>query len=231
MNYSRKKISGILFSLLFVFLLSVTLSFLGGCNDGEELTRYLSEYKSDVFEGKSENYSLKASYGFYESPINYDGTVGNKTYLFIIRMQNKETDNVNYTVSFDFDGKNYKKELTLSPTYDALSAEFNIDGFNLKEIPVLITAAEKTEEVVLKSVVPENAMSIDKALLSVKEKTTLFDNLSDGNGGYNMELTARIIVKNDKPYYYIGVTDKNGKMKALLVDAVSGDVLATRDVF
>lgn len=231
MNSANKKNIKIIFSALVLFLLSFSLSFLFGCNKSDDFTIYLSEYKSDVLEGKSENYSLIAGYGFYETPANFDGAVGNKTYLLTIRMKEKQPDNVNYTISFKFDGKDYKKEFSLSPVYNVLSAEFNIDGFNLTEIPVSVSAADKTEEVLLKSVVPENVISVNDAINSVKKNTTVFDSLTDGNGGYNMELIARIIVKNDKPYYYIGVTDKNGKTKALLVDAFTGEVLATRNVF
>ena len=40
----------------------------------------------------------------------------------------------------------------------------------------------------------------------------------------------RIIVKKEKPYWYIGLINQDGTTKALLVDGFSGEVLAIRKI-
>ena len=41
----------------------------------------------------------------------------------------------------------------------------------------------------------------------------------------------RIFVKNDSPYWYVGIASGNGKLKALLIDGASGELLAAREIF
>jgi hypothetical protein len=41
----------------------------------------------------------------------------------------------------------------------------------------------------------------------------------------------RVLVKDNHAYWYIGLCDTEGKLKALLIDGFDGKVLAVRDIF
>ena len=52
----------------------------------------------------------------------------------------------------------------------------------------------------------------------------------DQNNNLNLEIHARITVKDNAPYWYVGLNTKNG-LKALLVDGTSGKILAIREIY
>lgn len=231
MSLKNKKIN-LFFTLCFALISLVVFSgiIFSGCNSDEDLSVYLSEYRNDIFEGESQNYRLNAEYGFKEEVFSPDGNVGKTIYLLIFTLDKDGISDGDYSLSFDYDGKNYKNVFSLSPATDKLQAKFEITGFNEKSFTVNVSIAETSEQVTLSSVLPENIISVKEALSSIKNSTTVFDSYANG-AGYDMELTARLSVKNGNAYYYIGITDKNSKMKALLVDGKTGEVLARRDVF
>ena len=43
--------------------------------------------------------------------------------------------------------------------------------------------------------------------------------------------SVKVIVKDDKPYWYVGIASGGGNLKALLIDGFSGEVLAIREIF
>ena len=48
------------------------------------------------------------------------------------------------------------------------------------------------------------------------------------DGRLNAEFYVRLL-KRDKPYYYVGITDRDGNTLSLLLDGATGEVLARRD--
>ena len=71
----------------------------------------------------------------------------------------------------------------------------------------------------------DNLLELYKKLCENEAAT--FDTLTDKNG-FVGEIYLRLICE-DSPYYYIGLIEKNGKIRAYLLDAESGKVLAKRE--
>ena len=83
----------------------------------------------------------------------------------------------------------------------------------------------------MKSILPENTLTVSQALQSLSEKQNqLIGNYTDENGTFNGEIHARILVKNDHPYWYVGLVNKDKNLKALLIDGINGEVLAIREI-
>ncbi len=222
---------------LLIFLFSVSLSFTiifnaFGCGEQDDpIYQRVSELKNQVFVGQSANYNLKACYGFKEQPYLNDAKVGEKFSLLTFKLLDKQTDSATYTLTLNFNGKDYKQDFKPSKITGTLTVEFNIDNFNLTQFDVTITSGSSVDKVQLNSVVPKNAITYKQALDYLrKDQAKLIDSLTDANGNLNFEIYARIIVKNDKPYWYIGLGLGDGKLKALLIDGFSGQILAVREV-
>ena len=55
-------------------------------------------------------------------------------------------------------------------------------------------------------------------------------NYCDEKGNFNAEIALRVLVKDNHPYWYVGLSNTSGT-KALLLDGFSGEVLAVKDIF
>ena len=218
-----------------VFILTLTLFplvFFSACDKESDLLGKVSELKSDAFYGESQNYKIKAGYGFSETPTENDGKVNATVYALSFKLLEKETDNATYVLSLDYGGNTFKSVFALNPVSNALCCSISIEDFTEKSFTVKIFCADASETVTLSSTVPKNAMDYKQAILSLeKNQKNLIDSYRDNNGNFTAELVARIIVKDQKPYWYIGIKSGNGNLKALLIDGVSGEVLAIREVF
>ncbi len=210
-------------ALTFCLLFLVSCCFLSGCKDTPSLYGYVYELQSDVFEGQSQNYNLKAVYGYK--------TENEKIYRLTIKMVGKEADNATYTLSLDYGGKNYRTEFALNPVTGNLTAKLEIEDFTAKEFSVTVTYSSEIESVTLKSLLPSDCADPKTAVDSLfKSQTDLIANYYDGET-FNGKIVMRALVKNDKPYWYVGLEKPSGDVKALLVDGISLEVLAIRDIF
>lgn len=215
--------------LLALFTLIISLS---GCDKGLMLENYVSELRSDVFYGESDEYKLKAFYGYREHDYVNDGKVGEKEYLLSFRLLDKETDGATYTVKFNHLEKDYSSTFSFDPLSGVLTCQFEIENFTEKIFTVTILCAEKTNTVTLSSLVPENTANYKTALNKLKEThKTLIDAYVDENGNFTAEIYMRIIVKDEKPFWYVGFASGNDNLKALLIDGLTLEVLAIRDIF
>ena len=218
--------------LAFLLMFTLVITPLFGCKPEKGLEVYLSELRSDLFEGKSQTYTIKAGYGFKETPFINDGVVGETVSALNFRLGGTIVDGATYTVSFTSGSETFNKDFSLNPITHSLTAAVEVDNFSAKEFTVSITSSGKTEEVVLKSVLPDQTITPTQALkyLSVNQ-ADLINNYTDENGNLKAELYMRVLVKDDKPFYYLGIATGNDKLKALLVDGISGEVLAIREIF
>ena len=222
------KVTALLFS---IFTLSLSV-FIVGCASSDQLSNHLSELKSDIFYGESQNYTIKASYGFIETPYVNDGAVKTIENTLSFRLVGKESDNTSYSVTLSFNGKDYKSDFKFHPVNDTLSATIIIDDFNQKEFSVNIVSASLSEKVVLKSILPKDTLDYKTALNHLnKEQASLIKSYLDADGNFTAEIYMRVLVKDEKPYYYVGFASGNDKLKALLVDGLTGKTLAIREIF
>jgi sialic acid synthase SpsE len=159
-------------------------------------------------------------------------TTPEQTKFLKFRLVGKQTDQATYIITFEHGGKTFEKAFSLSPNRHALTCEMQMDGFNLKEFTVSIGTYDQKESLTLKSVVPKDSFDYKSALKALeKNQAKLLDNYRNSDGVFTAEIYARVLVKEGKAYWYIGIASENGNIKALLIDAQKGEVLAIRDVF
>ena len=226
------KKSSFFISIFLSFLLAFCCLFFTACKKVNPLYERVSELRLSLYEGQSENFTISASYGFKETPFNNDSSVGKKVYILSFKLFGKETDGVSYTLKFEFEQQNYSATFKLNPVTHNLTASVELDNFNENEFSVTISGGGAPETVNLRSILPEKTIDYKKALdYLYADQQPLIKAYLDDNGNFNAEIYARVLVKNQKPYWYIGIASGNGNLKALLIDGFSGKVLAIREVF
>jgi len=216
-----------------VFLLPMLfcLFLFSGCEQNKTLDQNVSELKCDVFMGESENYALKASYGFKEIQSSLDDQANNKIYALTFRLLNVQTDDVSYSVLVNYNGTDYKSEFKLNPVSHSVTANVEIENFNLKEFNASIFCASKKETVKMQSILPEGTITYSEALNYLQQnQADLLNNYTDEDGNFAGKIHTRVLVKDDKPYWYVGLISKDDNLKALLIDGFTGEVLAIREV-
>ena len=215
-----------IYIFLFV-LLSLFFSLSVGCkNQTSFLLDYVSELKRDVFTCDSE-YNLTATYGYKETPYSNDAKVGDKEYALTFILKDQVESQVEY---FLFIPEFNDCKLVFSKSKSGnLVATLEKEDFSSKTLDVKLCFGENIVDITLNSIIPKDALDINEVLLKLQvEQENLVTHYVDGLN-FNAEIYARILVKNDKVYWYIAFGD-GVNLKALLVDGISGEVLAIREV-
>lgn len=216
--------------IISIFLLLSCLSISAiGCNDKNGLDVYVSELRQTSYKAECDDFTLKANYGYKETPFVKDGKVGEKAYTLTIKLLGVSLDPATYYVSFNHNETTYKDKFSLDAS-GGLSTSFEIKDFNQKEFCVNVICGDKTQTLKLVSIVPENTLSYVDALNRLKESQSELISVYYDGEDFNAEIYARILVKEDKPYWYIAFATETD-LKALLVDGFTGEVLAIRNVF
>jgi len=213
--------------LLCLFLTLFTLS----CSKSNGLVPFVSELRSNVYEGKTENLVVKAGYGFKESPYSNDGEVKEKTYALTFKIISDAPHDTAYTVSFDYDGNHFSQAFKFNPIAHSLTAIVEVENFNEKEFSIIIQSGNQTHNVTMRSTIPDGTIDYTTALSFLeKNQPELIKAFSDTDGNFNAEIRIRILVKDGKAYWYVGLGQPD-RLKALLLDGKTGEVLAIRDIF
>ena len=217
----------------FIAIILVVFSLLtfSACKSQPGLEVYVSELRSNLYAGESDDIKVKASYGYKETPYQNDGKIGALKPLLTIKLMGKESSQSTYTVSFDFNNQKYSADFRLSPTSHSLIATFEIENFNPEQFNLTLSCGDNLHTINMSSIIPKGTISYVKALECLKQsQPQLIKSFSDADGNFNAEIYARIIVKNDKAYWYVGLAGGNDLLKALLIDGKSGEVLAIREI-
>lgn len=216
--------------LLACLLTAGALASLCGCSMQPDLTDYVSEYRSHIYEGTQDSYTVFASFTRREYPYEADGNVGNMQDLFEIALTVSDNTKT-YGVSFSVGGKNYEADLSYNsvdmthecsmtipePTETSINFVISEEG---TESSVSITATDQRGEGTL-----ELAPLLQRVQSAEDEK---FAALTDGRT-FAGELYVRLLCENENRYFYIGLTDRSGSTYAMLADAVTGEIVATRE--
>lgn len=216
-----KKLKVVLpFTIIFLCLFS-----LFGCNKTSPLEKNVVEVRTNIYTSTCDNYSLKGAYGY---KLNEDN---DKIYTLSIKLLDKETDNTTYSLSLLYKGQNYQQNFTLDPVKHALTVNFEIDDFTESTFEATLISSSVAEKVTFNSIIPPKTITYQTALDCLyTDQSTLIENRLY-NGEFTSKIVMRIIVKDDKPYWYVGIIDKDGSLKALLLDGFTGKTLAIREVF
>lgn len=209
--------------MCFILLIFVFCS-CGACESKQDYSSYLLELKQDIFCGETENISVYATYGFNQN--EFDGE-----YFLHFKLKKCPFVETQYTLIFNHNDTEYENVFSLSDVSGVPFVKIPIKNFNEKSFEVKIKYGSTIESLSLNSILPNDTLSHKKALDILFEKQSdLLNSYYDENGVFTAKIIERVIVKNGKPYYYIGI--KNGdKLKALLIDGLSGELLAVREVF
>lgn len=217
-----KTFYAVVFSLAAIFF-----SLLGtGCNKPDPFINSVTELRQNVYEGASENYKLKAAYGYDET------LAGDRAYRLTFLLCDKTSSAETYTLTFNSGELNFTEDFKFSPVTGTLKTCVAIENFTASAFCVTVSTGGTSESVTLKTLVLSRALDYKTALICLKKSQPELVALYNGeNGEFNGKVTARILVKNEKPYWYVGLKNENGALKALLVDGLTGEVLAVREVF
>ena len=213
----------------FIVFLALTLLFCTSCAKKSKLVPFVSELREIIYEGNCPDYTIKAHYGFKEKMHVADGIVSEKTYNLTIMLLNL-TSYSKITASITLNGEVFTETFTYNPVSSLLTVCFPVkNAENCYDL--ILSENGKTQTVTITSIIPENTLSYKQALIEFeKQQPSLIKNYEVGTE-FHAELQMRILMREGKPYWYLGIIDKSGNTKALLLDGFSGKILAIKDVF
>lgn len=191
-----------------------------------DYTKYVSEYRGDVFLAEEDGYSLVAFFSGREYPYRADGICATKQNLVEVFFTAPD-DTEKYEIRFVLGEKTYGGEASYDNVYgrffyseSALSPEENAIAFSIfkEEREIVLTA---------KSVKSGKELSMSGITRELeKQKTDYFKSISHGGEFYG-EIYIRL-VHEEKNYYFIRITETNGKSAYFFCDAETGGIVAER---
>lgn len=217
-------------SLFTVLACAGTILFVG-CGTQPDLQDYVSEYRSDIYMGTTDEYSVFASYSLREYPYTADGNVGNQSEIFEIVLtapDNTKTYSVRYTIG----GKEYSSELSFDSVRLVHRCSQSLPAPAETEIAFTIAISDDGETepitVTAASIKTEKTLSLADLLQKIREaQNERFAALTSGRT-FAGELYVRLLYDNDRCFYYVGLIDRNGDTFSMLADSETGEIIATR---
>mgnify|MGYP003304454885 CR=1 FL=1 len=217
------------FLLLSIFLCLFLL--FGGCKTQDTLSPFVSELRLNCYHSENSDFDISAGYGFIEVNKDFDGKKGQTTYVLNFRLNHVQNDMTTYNLALSFNDKEYKSTFKLNPISHNLTALIPVENFNLNEFNITLTYGSNIENIKMKSTLPKGTISYTKALSCLQNsQSKLLKTYYDTNGNFNAEITLRVLVLDNHSYWYVGLSNSNGT-KALLLDGLTGKVLAVKDIF
>ena len=209
----------------------LSLPFLFSCSKKEDLTKNVSYVRQIEYRAEAEGYKVRAFYGYKETPFISDGVSKTKVYGLTFRLIGLDLTDVKYTVSLIHNQNTLQTVFKLDQVNHCLSAFIEIEDFNLDSFEATFSSGNLSQKLVLNNVVPKDTISYNKALEYLAENQhSLLDTYRNEQGEFNGEIHVRIVIRDNKGYWYVGLIGKDGITKALLVDGKTGEVLAVRKV-
>lgn len=211
---------------------AVGMSALVGCSHTVTLTDYVSEYRSNIYSGTLESYSVFATYSEREYPYIADGNVGDMTSLFEVTLAVSDNTKT-YEISFSCGGKEYTADLSFDSVRMVHCWSQSMEEPTENKIVFSIRDADDADAesvtVTATSLRDENTLSLSDLLTRVSaEKQARFEALTDGSS-FAGELYVRLLAGKTGCLYYVGLIDRTGNTYAMLADATTGEVLASHE--
>ena len=204
--------------------------FTAGCKQNDIYTNKISELRQDTYTGSAEDLTLTANYGFKESPFIADGKVSDIVYGYTFKLH-IIPDEIKRSIEFSDENKNYSAVFELDDLTGEYKAFIEIQKHFGKRFTASLVCGTEVKNVVLTSIVPENCIEYKKALAILTEKQKPLFDAYTVDGEFNAEIYMRIFVKDLKPYWYIAISSGENKLKAMLIDGFTGELLAVKDIF
>ena len=217
---------------LFVFLLSLVcilgiLPSFSACKKSVNYFSYVSELRDNIFLAETDEYFLRAYSVVKESPYLADGIVMESSRRIEIYLVAPQGDK-NCAISFSVGEKSYGGEMSFDNVKTEYYLSCTLDVSFLREINFSITYGEKNVLLKACSVLNGKELSAKSILNGLRQESPEpFVALTD-KYGFAGEIYIRLIYE-ENPYYYVGIIDRNGKIYAFLVNAITGKTLAKRE--
>lgn len=216
---------------IIVLCITVILAFsFTACKKTRDFSPFLTQIRNNCYEYSESGLKITVFAEQKENPFIADGYIGTLANFLTVKVEgelNKSLDGAKFTVSYD--GNTYGGSFGLSPLGNKYIAEISVE--KLPEIPQIQFTAEfdgESKEFTLSTKKLSTTISVTDAVLCVyNENEKLFDEYLT-NGSVSAEINARLIVSDDKNYYYIGLITKTGEIYAYLLDGESGKILAEK---
>lgn len=199
-----------------------------GCSDRADLTPFVSQLRSDILKGESENYIVTCYTETREKPLIPDGKKENVSPAVIIKLKAKNElpeilSGAKATFTTD---KEYTALFAFRPESDTYVALLYVGSLPEEDLTVTITTDETQENAELSSVIENGAglslKAIDTAAETYKE---FFDSEDYKSGAF--EINVRVMESDETIYYFVGFVTKD-KTEAFLVSADAKNVLARK---
>ena len=215
--------------VVFMIIFGIFLTFCG-CKTNNPYINRVSELRQDIYTGTFGNDTVTAYYGYCEYPFINDGKAGEPVYGYTFKL-NAIADEIRRVAELVSDNGTLSAEFKYDDVTGEYKAKIETKTHFIKEFTIDLICGTETTKVKLTSVIPENCLNYENVLdkLAEKQKSLFAAYTVDGN--FSAEIYMRVFVKNEKPFWYVGLASGNEKLKAFLIDGYSGDLLAVRDIF
>ena len=194
----------------------------------------VSEYRSEVYAGENDKYSIEMVSGYRENPFEIDGKSGSKAYYTLITVTpKKDTAEKSLVITSDCDGKKTEGNALRHPYKDSYSFEFMSKTTCDKPV-ITISDGNTSQTITLSPVRKEGEISgIDAMKKVVKNLSdSLAPYTSDGKfcGEIFIRYISNPLSSDGKYYWYVSFVPEadSSKTIAVLVDVVSGEIIASR---
>lgn len=201
-----------------------------GCKQSNDLSPYLSETRDAIYLGSGKEFSLKATCGTRENPLVLDGKVGEVAPYTTFTLLTEIDYNISVAISFDFNTTTYSGQFELSPVNSRMVVNFDINS--LGESFIVTVSGKGVNEKI--NMVKQTVDGLKTPVNAVNSLLLTQPDLIDSyklDGVFCAEISVRLIIENGSAYYYVGITDTKEKTIAFLLDGVSLETLAKREIF
>ncbi len=217
-----------MFTRTIAFLLLCVFCLFGfSCAKKVDYFLSVSELRSNILLAEGEGYRMTVYAVTRETPYRADGIPQDKTTVAEFRLTAPEGQ-TNVLLDFAYGDKSYGGDMS----YDNVKSQFyyscTLDISQAKEIPLTLQCGESKITLTAKTVLTESTLTPKQLLKTLTDaQPQLFKDMTD-KYGFCGEIYLRLI-HEDANYYYVGVIDRNQKIRAFLLNAENGKILAKRD--
>ena len=208
----------------FIITFVILLLPLTACNGKTSYDSLISDLRYDILYGKGDKFDLKLYVGERETPYVNDGISNPREAVYLKFTLYNSLSEAEHKLAFDIDGNKYLYKMQTSNISYKPTVETVISDFKSKTLTVTVTEGSYIEQIVLTSIVDKNALSYIDALN--KLLTTVPSLLNE----QNTEFYLKVLVEKDKTYYYVGICNGE-KIRAVLLDGITGEILTTKDLY
>ncbi len=223
--------------LLLGMLLFVSVFFVSACGNNKiDLNNYLIEERENLFVAEGNLYNVTFSSGMREKDYALDGIKNEMTDFGIITMSRNDCSpmaNDTYTYSLQVDGQEYTGFLEKSPIDNTYSIDIGVKVNNDAKLSIKVSFTGYTFMGDL--INTSKDFSVDKNAAVKIANENLKDELNNITSDKNNKLEAIVKIVKDystsetkRYYWYVGVISTNGDTTGILIDANSGDIIATK---